>query len=86
MMGMKEAQNVKAVKSFTGTTITINGNDVISDSNYYFIGETKEYIFFYNEKTNSPTIYPMEKVEKIQYVVKDFKSYFRDHPSKKPDG
>jgi hypothetical protein len=38
-----------------------------SNINCYYIGQTHNYIFFYNSRTNSVTSYPMSKVKLIRF-------------------
>jgi hypothetical protein len=67
--GVLYAHEVKSRHLYKGSSVSINGVDIVSNDTCYFIGKTHEYIFFYNEKTESPVIYPIEKVDKIIYKL-----------------
>ncbi|WP_379963392.1 hypothetical protein [Epilithonimonas sp. UC225_85] len=68
--GFSEAKYVVNAKIYTGTTI-ITGNKIIkSNQNFYFIGKTNEYIFFYNQKLNNVKVYPLKDVNEITYKTK----------------
>ena len=49
-LGLTRADSVKFGHSTTGTYIIMNKDTVKSDSKYYYIGRTNNYVFFYNEK------------------------------------
>lgn len=61
---------VKNDYKYYGTEITIKDNIYKSDSTEYYIGKTRNYIFFYNDTSKVVNIFPMEEVSKISLKVK----------------
>ena len=68
--GIVQAKDVKNHHIFSGTTTFINGNEIESSDTVYYIGKTNNYIFYYNSKQKHPIVYPMDKVDKIEIVIK----------------
>lgn len=60
------ADNIKIFKSNYGTAITTNDSTYISDSTFYYIGKTNNFVFLYNEKTAKYTALPMSEVKKME--------------------
>lgn len=61
-----EFETIKEKKSTFGSTVQLSDNTIISDSTYYFIGKTKDYIFFHNQRKRQTDIFPVSEVKKIQ--------------------
>lgn len=66
---LNEAQSVKNYYYY-GTEVTINSNVMKSDSIEYFIGKTRNYIFFYNDTAKVARIFPMDDVKEIRLKTK----------------
>ncbi|CAL1521556.1 hypothetical protein [Chitinophaga sp. MM2321] len=69
MTSLMEFEGVKNRKYYYGSTVTFKNKQISSDSIYYFIGKTKNYIFYYNEKEKNYDVYPMANVEKITIKI-----------------
>lgn len=81
IISINGAANAKEVKNnyvFFGTEITIDTTIIKSDSSFYYIGKTRNYIFFYDAKTKTPIIYPGVRVSKI--VLRGKKTYHENLP------
>ena len=61
----KEYDNIKNKKINTGTEITLSNVKITSTKQYYYILNTRNYVFFYDEKNKSCDIFPMAEVKKI---------------------
>lgn len=73
-IGTFNAYIVKKKHIFQHTVIEINGNKFESNDSCYYIGKSHNYIFLYDEKRGTPIIYPIEKVEKIIYQVREIEN------------
>ncbi|MBQ4818888.1 hypothetical protein [Aquimarina sp. MMG016] len=47
--------------------ITFESNDVYSNSNSFYIGQTKGYLFFYDKEKEESTIYAKNKISKMTF-------------------
>lgn len=66
-----EASSIKNDKKTIGVTIIFdNDKALISDSTNYYIGKTKDYVFFYHEKEGISDVYPMSRIKKIMLPFK----------------
>jgi hypothetical protein len=85
IFGRYEAENVKALNIFEGTTVTINQTPIVSTSTFYFIGKSSKFIFYYDSQNKSCTIYPIDKVDEIIYKAKGLKFGGGEHPTERPN-
>jgi hypothetical protein len=69
--GIIYADSVKRDHLFKGTSITINNIEIKSNDSCYYIGKTHGYVFFYNEKDTSAIIYPVDKLERVIFKIKN---------------
>jgi hypothetical protein len=65
MYGLLEANNVLNYNSTKNTYIIVKSDTIKSNSNYYYIGKTNNYLFFYNSKKQSTDVYPEKDINKI---------------------
>lgn len=63
-----EIRNVKNNKKYLNTSFVTTKAEIISDSFHYFIGKTKNYLFFYDEKLNKTIIYPMTEIKQLNFA------------------
>ena len=63
-----EINKVKKFNYFKGTEFVINNKKVTSTEKYYYVGQTKKYIFFYNSEQDYSEVFPIEKVEKFKFI------------------
>ena len=61
----QDFESVKTSKKYFGTTIKLSERDVISDSNYYYIGKTKNFVFFHNQKNMINDIFPVKEIKML---------------------
>jgi hypothetical protein len=66
-----ENHEVKIHKKYSGTIIQINESVVISDDQNYFIGKTKNYLFFFKSKLKETDVYPMDRIKMISFFKND---------------
>jgi hypothetical protein len=64
----KDAYKIIENKRNVKYEILVDGNILSNKNNHTFIGKSNDYIFFYNNSTNTSTIYPMDKVDKISII------------------
>jgi hypothetical protein len=62
-----EVHYVKHFKYYKNVKFKINSEMIKSDENQYYIGKTRNYIFYYLEKTSETIVYPMKNVEALYY-------------------
>jgi hypothetical protein len=63
---LNSAYDIKNYKKYLGSEIQIDSKVIKSDSVITYIGQTKNYIFFYNRKTKESTTYPKDKLVSIK--------------------
>ena len=59
---------IKESKKYLGTSFKIENNIIISDSTNYYIGKTKNYIFYYQEENKSTKVYPIKDIKEIEII------------------
>lgn len=65
MSGVNEVYKISAMKFYRNYSIKIDGDEILQNDNYYFIGKTKGYVFFKDKLNNSLIVYPASKLNKI---------------------
>jgi hypothetical protein len=61
-----QANNIKTEKNTFGTKIILkDSKEIISDENNYFIGNTKNYVFFYHEKSKITDVIPLSEIKQL---------------------
>ena len=60
-----EYYSVKNKKKYLGTIIILKDKVINSDSTYYFIGETKNFIFLHNDKNLTNDVIPLTEVKML---------------------
>ena len=74
-------KNIVTYKVTYGTTCSTPDTTYVSDSLCYYIGQTKGFVFFYNENQKITHVIPMEKVERLSIAtnpkIKSSKGNFR---------
>lgn len=68
--GKFEADQVKEEHIYSGTSIHLENQNIISNNDFYFIGKTSEFIFFFNQKGKYVRAYPINSVSEITYKSK----------------
>lgn len=59
--------SVKYEQKNVGDSVIMEKDTLISTKDYYYIGQTKNYIFFHNEQKNNNDIFPKSKVAKMTF-------------------
>jgi hypothetical protein len=62
-----EIETVKTDKIYYKTTFFVGSEKYVSDSSHYYIGQTKNFLFYYNEKEQSTTVFPMSDIKSITF-------------------
>jgi hypothetical protein len=62
-----ECQAIKTLKTKMGIEVIFDCESFKGDSSNFYIGNTKDYLFIYHQKTNQTSVYPMSSVKKIIY-------------------
>jgi len=60
-----EHKEVTIDKKYFGTIVKLSDRSIVSDSNYYFIGKTRGYLFMHDEKKSFNDIIPMSEVKML---------------------
>jgi hypothetical protein len=68
---VKEATETKLLSTF-GTYIEIGGKKIMSDQNYYYIGRTKSFVFFYDTKEDYTDVYQSKDITLLALNNKGF--------------
>jgi len=58
---------VKDRKQYINVTFTVDHVLVKSDSTHYYIGNTRNYLFYFDQDSSKTTLYPMSKVSNITF-------------------
>lgn len=66
----EEHDNVVSKKKYIGTSIQMEMDTLESDSNFYYIGQTRNFIFFHDQKDKSMTVIPIADIKKIKIKKK----------------
>ena len=69
-----EIQNVDNGR-YTGTKIVTKDSTFKSTDSAFFIGQTSNYIFFYNKKDKHTSIIPASELKEIELFFKNIKIY-----------
>jgi len=81
--GCSKASDVKENYLYLGTEVTLDSLTLTSDSTFFYIGRTNNYVFFYNAKIKAPVIYPSNRVRQI--IIKSKKiQRGGNHPVHRP--
>jgi hypothetical protein len=67
---LKDATAIKHEYKYYGTEIQFENETIKSDSIVTYVGQTKNYIFFYNLHKKESIIYPKNKLIKIKLTKK----------------
>jgi hypothetical protein len=61
----QDFESVKTNKRYLGTTLKLSDRNVVSDSNYYYIGKTRNFIFFHDQNKKTNDIFPMSEIKML---------------------
>lgn len=68
LSGLNEANKVKNHGYYEGTEITIDGyNTFTSSDKKYYIGKTKQFIFFYDSEKKETDVIPISSLKKMKF-------------------
>lgn len=62
-----DIMSVREGKRYAGVSFSIDGAKIASDSLHYYIGNTRNYLFFYDQSSHKSTVYPMSRVADITF-------------------
>lgn len=62
----QDYESVKTNKKYLGTTLKLADKDIISDSSYYYIGKTRNFVFFHDQKKRTNDIFPVSEMKMIR--------------------
>lgn len=79
--GLFNAMLVKNRILYCGTKMMIDGKEVIADSSVYYVGQTRNYLFWYDARESTPIIYPAGKLEKLVIKTIDIEKPFKSKPA-----
>ena len=65
---LNDVYEIKVKKKYLGSEIQMNDQIIKSDSTVSYVGQTKNYIFFYNLKKNESIVYPKSQLRSIKLV------------------
>ena len=63
-----EINKVKNFNYFMGSEFIIENKEIKSTEKYYYVGQTKKFIFFYNSELDHSEVFPIDKVQKFKFV------------------
>lgn len=62
-----EISNVKLNKKYENVNFKLDDKYVQSDAINYYIGKTKNYLFFYSDKDKKTIVYPITRIKEIEF-------------------
>lgn len=65
-LSIADACLVKYGKMNRNVVVHLDHETIKSHQNFYYVGKTNNFIFFYNDSTETADVYPMERVIKIE--------------------
>lgn len=68
MTAYSEHESVALKKKYIGTTVLTERDTLVSDNNFYFIGQTRNFIFFHNTIDTSTTVISRSDIKK--FIIK----------------
>lgn len=63
--GLMNHESVNKNHYSFGTSLITEKDTLVSDSSYYYVGKTRNYVFWYNSKDSAMTVIPMNGIKKI---------------------
>lgn len=73
LISYDDSYAVKYNKIYSKVKVQLDSTSLQCDSTHYYIGNTKNYLFFYNEKSRTATVYPIVRVKQIDFNPRTFK-------------
>nr|WP_319572904.1 hypothetical protein [uncultured Draconibacterium sp.] len=64
---VKEVEKVKYDGKYSGVVITLTDEILKSDSTSFYIGKTKNFLFYHKTQTNTTRVIPCSKIQEIQF-------------------
>lgn len=61
----QDFESVKTNKKYLGTTLKFSDRTIVSDSTNYYIGKTRNFIFFHDQNKKTNDIFPMSEIKMI---------------------
>ncbi len=62
----QDYEAVKTNKKYLGTTLNLTDKEIISDSTYYYIGKTRNFVFFHDQNEQTNDIFPIREIKKLR--------------------
>jgi hypothetical protein len=78
--GYLSAMLVQNRSLYVGTTMSLEDKMLVADSSFYFVGKTKNFIFWYNATKGTPVIYPAARLQQLNLETIDIESIFNSRP------
>ena len=63
-----EAYKVKSLKYFSGSEFETDQEEIISDESFYYVGQSKKFIFFFDALQSRAEIFPIEKIQAFKFI------------------
>jgi len=64
---VKEVEKVKYKGKYSGVVVTLENEVLKSDSASFYIGKTKNFLFYHKTKTNTTRVIPCDRIKEMQF-------------------
>lgn len=68
MSAFNEAYKVKHYKHYQGTEVELEDEIITSDDEYYYVGHSKNYIFFFDPEVKAAEVWPIATVKRFRFI------------------
>ncbi|RAW01104.1 hypothetical protein [Pseudochryseolinea flava] len=68
MSAFNEAYKVKHYKHYHGTEVELEDEIITSDDTYYYVGHSKNYIFFFDSELKASEVWPIATVKRFKFI------------------
>jgi hypothetical protein len=62
-----DIHSVKVGKKYLNSSFVLDSLTINSDSLHYYIGNTKDYLFFFDEQKNQSVVLPMNRIKRLTF-------------------
>lgn len=66
-LSKREYLDVFSNKKFINVSFKLDSKLIQSDSTHYYIGKSNKYLFYYDQKKDRTTVYPMNRIKEITF-------------------
>jgi hypothetical protein len=68
MSAFNEAYKVKHYNHYQGTEVELEDEIITSDDAFYYVGHSKNYIFFFDSEAQFAEVWPIATVKRFRFL------------------